>query len=122
MFLQNIHDGQQIRPFGNGGGHIATIVKDRQPGTHTIPGSPDVPGVHLMVFQLFDHIASGAALIHQADKGWPKLTVGNILHHIPTHAAMDLLHAPSIPAGRNKDIVGITLHIHKNRANYNNSH
>jgi hypothetical protein len=75
-----------------------------------------------MASELVNHIIAFAAVIYKADKGGAQLTVCNILRHIPAHAAVDMLHPAHIPSGMNKAGFGISLDIHENSANHNNTH
>ena len=122
VVIQNVRDGQKVRPLGDGGRHIALVIKYRQPGAHTVPGTADVVRIDLVVFQLLDHVRTVAAPVHQADKGGPKLTVGDVLRHVPSHAAVDPFHPAGVAPVGNKITVGIPLHIHKNRTDDHNAH
>ena len=122
MLVQNINDGQQVGTLGNRSRNITVIVKDCQPGTHAVPGCPDVIRIYLMILQLFDDIRAVAALIHQADEGRTQLAIGNILCHIAANTAMNTLNPACISASGNEVCFGIPLHIHEDGTNNYNTH
>ena len=122
VLFQGVGNGQQIRPLGNGRGHISVVVEDRQPGSHAVSGFADIVGVHPVAFQLAHNIRTGSAVVHKADKGGAQLAVRDVLRHVSPDAAMNLLHAPRVPSGGDKCRRGIPLDIHKYRADDNHSH
>ena len=98
------------------------MIKDRQPGSHTVRHLPDKAGIHLVVVQLTHHIASDGRIIHQAHKGGPQLAVGNILRHVSGNTAVDLLHTACIASRGNVIPLRVSFDVHKNRSDDNNSH
>ena len=122
VLLQRVGNGQQVRPLGDGRCHIPVVVEDRQPGSHAVSGLADIVGVHPVAFQLAHNIHAGSAVVHETDKGGAKLAVCDVLRHIPPDAAVNLLHAPSVPPSGDKRRRGIPLDIHKHRADDNHSH
>ena len=122
FFLQQAGEGSGVRPLGNGCVHIAVVVKDGQPGAHAVRHTQDVAGVHLMIFQLVDHILSHAGVVHQTDKGRTQLYIGDILHHIAAHTAMHLFNAPGVASAGNVGRQGIPLDIHKNSSDDYDAH
>ena len=122
LVQEQLGQGRGVRPLGDGGGHIAVVVKDGQPGAHAVRHPLDVLGVHLVVGQLVDDVLPKAGFIHQPHKGGPQLHVGNVLRHVPAHAAVHLLHPPGIPPAGDVGGERIALDVHKNCTEYNDSH
>ena len=50
LLVQNICNGHQIGPLGNGCNHIAIIFKYRQPSTHAIRQRTDIIRIDFMAF------------------------------------------------------------------------
>ena len=75
-----------------------------------------------MAFQLAQDILTGAAPVHKADKGGAQLAVGDVLRHVPAHAAMDLLHPAHIASGGNECCLREALDVHKHRTDDHNTH
>ena len=122
LFVQGVRNGHQIRPLGNGGAHIAVLIKHSQPGTHAVAGLADIVGVDLVGAQLADHILTGTGLVHQADKSGPQFTVGNVFGHIPAHAAVDMFHPAHIPILGVKESLRIALNVHKYGSDHHDTH
>ena len=122
LFLQQAGQRGGVRPLGDGGVHIAVVVKDGQPGAHAVRHALDVLGVHLVVLQLVDDVLAHAGVVHQADEGGPQLHVGNVLHHIAAHAAVHLLDAAGIAPARDVGGKGVALDIHKNGSDDYDAH
>ena len=122
MFLQDVPDGGQIWPLGNGSHHVSVIVEHRQPGSQASRDLADIIGVHMMPFQLFYHIDAGTALIHYAHEGGPQLDIRDIFSHIAADASVDLHHSSHVSSGRDKIGKWIAFNVDKNRAKHNNSH
>ena len=115
MLFQNIGDFRKIRSPGDRGHDIPLVVEDRKPGPEPALDSPDVVGVHPMALELPDHIRPHASLIHNADKGRPKLHIRDVLRHVPAHAPVHLYDAARIFASGDVLRKRIALHIHKDR-------
>ena len=111
-----------VRPLGDGGTDVAVVVKDSQPGAHTIRYRPDVLRVDLVGLQLVDDILADAGVVYQTDERGPQLHIGNVLRHVAAHTAVHLLYPAGIPSARDIGGEGIALDVHKHRANYNDSH
>ena len=75
-----------------------------------------------MLSQLAQDLLALGGLVHHAHKGGAQLNVGNILRHVAAHAAVDKLDAAGIAPGRQIQILGKTLHVHKYRAHNNDRH
>ena len=121
-FLQNPLNGAVIRSLGNGCHHIPVLVKNSQPGSHAVWHLAHKPGVYLVAIQLADHFLAHGIVIHQTDKCGLQLYIGNILYHISSHSAVDLLDHSRISSAWNKRRCRIPFHIDKNITDYNNSH
>ena len=122
LFLQKAGQRGGVRPLGDGGVHIAIVVKNGQPCAHAVRHFLDKAGVDLVPCQLVDDVLSHAGVVHQTHKGGAQLHIGNILHHVAAHAAVYLLDASGVaPAG---DIggKGIALDIHKNSSDDYDAH
>ena len=122
LFFQQAGEGAGVRPLGDGGADVAVVVKDSQPGAHTIRYRPDVLRVDLVGLQLVDDILADAGVIYQTDERGPQLHIGNVLRHVAAHTAVHLLYPAGIPSARDIGGEGIALDVHKHRANYNDSH
>ena len=122
LFFQQIHDGQHVRPLGNGGDHVARIVKHGEPGAHAIGNGEHVIGVHLVVLQfLYDGVAK-RRVIHDAQIGRPQLHIGDVLHHVARHAAVDVLHTAHVAAVGNVIAQRESFNIHKRGADNQDAH
>ena len=75
-----------------------------------------------MAAQLAQHILTLGGIVHEAYKGGAQLHIGNILGHIPAHAAVDELDLPGVSPRGEVQILRKALHIHKHRADHHNSH
>ena len=122
LLLQQAGQRGGVRPLGDGGVHIAVVVKNGQPCAHAVRLFLDKAGVDLVPCQLVDDVLSHAGVIHQTHKGGAQLYVGDILHHVAAYTAVYLLDASGVaPAG---DIggKGIALDIHKNSSDDYDAH
>ena len=122
LLIQNIRNGHQIRTFGDGCAHVTIVVKNSQPGAHSITGGADIVRIDLVAFHLLQNVKPGSALIHQTDKGRAKLHIGNILRHVPSHAAMNLFHSAHISSCGVECRLRVSLNIHKYGADHDNAH
>ena len=122
LLIQDIGNGREIRALGNGGHHIPVIVKNGQPRTDAVGSFANIIHIYFVAFQLAHHILPGAGFVHQAQKRGPQLTVGHVLCHIAANAAMNLLHSAHIAPGGIEGGFRISLNVHKNGTNDNNSH
>ena len=120
--LQHLLQGAEVRPAGNGGHHVSTVVKHGQPGAQAVRRSGDIVRDHPVPLQLFDHIQAGAAVVHHAEKHGAKGYVADILRHITAHPAVGLDHPAHIAARRDVLSVGIALDVHEYGADHQYAH
>ena len=111
-----------VGPLGDGRVDVAVVVEDGQPCAHAVGDFLDVSGVDLVVVQLVDDVLPHAAVIHKAHEGGAQLHVGNVLRHVPAHAAVHLLHPPGVPSAGDVGGERIALDVHKNCADDYDSH
>ena len=111
-----------VGPLGDGRVDVAVVVEDGQPCAHAVGDFLDVSGVDLVVVQFVDDVLPHAAVIHKAHEGGAQLHVGNVLRHIPAHAAVHLLHPPGVPSAGDVGGERIALDVHKNCADDYDSH
>ena len=75
-----------------------------------------------MVIELADNLGPLGAFVHHADEGGAQLHIGNVLHHVATHAAVDYHHITGVSPVGNIHILREALYIHKNIACNNYTH
>ena len=122
VFIQRVQNWPQIRALGDGGHHVAAVVKHGQPGSHAVRHGADVIRVDLVILQFADHIRTDAGIVHQTDKGGAQLHIGNVLRQVSADAAMHLLYPSGVPSAGNVYIGRIAFDIHKDSAQNHNAH
>jgi hypothetical protein len=66
-----------------------------------------------MPAELLHHGSAQGTVIHNANKGRPQLCVGNILHHVPGNAAVDVFYPTYIASGGKIVVLREALDIHE---------
>ena len=80
---------------------LSVVVEDSQPGSHAIGNRTHIFGIYLVILKLADDVAAEGQSRPRYLKGGAKLDIGDILHHIPAHAAVNVFNLSAFrPVGR----------------------
>ena len=122
FLLKQGKQGRQVRPVGDGSAHVVVVVKDGQPGAHAVGYLPDQAGIHAVFLEARQYVFSGAVGIHQGKEHGIKPQVAQVFRDIPADTAVDIPDFSGVPPAGNIGAGGISLDIHKDAANHNNTH
>jgi len=122
LTLQQAHQRIGVGPLGDGARHVAVVVEDRQPQAQSVGPGQNVVTVDLVLSELGEHVLAHGAVVDDAQIGGAQLHVGDVLHHVPGHAAVDVLHPAHVPAGGDVGILREALDVHKGSADYYDAH
>ena len=122
MLLQQLQHGVHLGALGNGADDVAGGVEHRQPHAHAVGHGGHKAGVHLVVFELADHLRPFGGVVHHAHKAGAQFHIGDILHHVAANAAVDDLHRAGVAPGGDILVVGKALDVHKYVADDDDRH
>ena len=122
LFVQQVDQRQHVRALGDGARHVAVVVKHGQPGAHAVRDGHHIVAVDLVIFQLLHHGRAHRRVVHDAQVRRPELDVGDVLHHVARHAAVDVLHPAHVAPVGDVIVLREALDIHECRADYHDAH
>ena len=122
LFVQQVDQRQHVRALGDGARHVAVVVKHGQPGAHAVRDGHHIVAVDLVIFELLHHGLAHRRIIHDAQVRRPELDVGDVLHHVARHAAVDVLHPAHVAPVGDVIVLREALDIHECRADYHDAH
>ena len=122
LLIHQIHQRQHIGPLGDGAGDVAVVVEHGQPGTHAVRNGHHIVAVDLVIAQLFEHGVAHGRIVYDAQICRSQFHIGNVLHDIARHTAVNIFHAANIASVGDVIILRETLDIHKCCTNDQNAH
>ena len=122
MFVEDVADRCKIRTLGDRGDDIAVVVKDGEPGPQSVRSPHDIIGLDFVTLQFLDDVRSQSRIIDDTDVGRTKFQIGDILHDIAAHTAVDLNDAADVSSRRDELIDRITFDINEYCPKYDDPH
>lgn len=113
LLVENVGDGMEIGALGDGRGHIARVVEDREPCAHAVGRGAHVARIDLVAPEFFDNVRARARLVDKAHERRAQLDVGDVLNDVAAHAAVHLHDAACVAPAGDVGRDGIALDIDK---------
>ena len=72
--------------------------------------------------QFLQHIRTHGRVVHDAQEGGTQLNIGNVLHHVPGHTAVDVLYPSGVAPTGDVAVIGESLDIYEYGTDDNDTH